>query len=344
MLVTADSKVTRHPFTPAPGATADAPATSSPPAYTVARPFGERVVRLVDPRLGIISEIREAGHRQAPIHVSEAEVRRPGHPTGTPIRLVAAGETLSEARATVARKALEWYAAHCFDERLTDGPDAARAPGIRVVTGRRLSDDNPVPLRVNEVFELTPTPSPAVPAGVGSGESWSDAVLAGLLSRVCQLATAAVGHEPVPPLALRAMTANSDIRIALTELTAAGLQADLCDLTSHSGIPTVGVVADGSLAAVASDVSLVGAVRAAVRAAVLRQQSALDTAIPAATSGVVLPVRLGAAPIRPSADVSLSGAVHALEAKGLIPVAADLDHDPAISDALPYVVRVVLHG
>ncbi|MFJ5679434.1 hypothetical protein [Streptomyces sp. NPDC093097] len=291
-----------------------------------AQEFSARAARCFDPYVGVLRSLDERDFTQVPLNVTEA-VR---HPDGGP-RVFGAGTGFAEARRSAALRGLAAHAAEFFD------PRRVRADGTvwawDVVDGR---------VR-------------AVPAAVVSGQesavaarlSWDDAVTDGLAQHCARLAVGELGAgrtRPVPLDLGSAAALDPRARSLLGLLRAAGGRVQAADVGGALGIPVPAWWQEGRAVAVTCgpDATADGLERAVLdRQAALSGESDYAPPVVAGVGGPPdIPAEAAPWPVPPGQEEM----VGALRARGLRPVVVPLDHDPAVHEVLPFLLRVVLVG
>lgn len=318
--------------------------------------FSTRVVDAVDERFGPIRSVTEADLVQVPLRRARAE---PAPTTGEET-VTASGPDFASARQNAALRALGRYGSRMIDPRrihLT-GPGQAqqeRAPERLLdllhageveatVWGLRLTDGRPCPVDVRSAFPSLGRPAGRVadPVGLGAGLDWAEMVDTGLLAHVRDLAIAeAVDRHPDPLPVLAWPHADERIRHGCRLLAALGRATVALDLTGATGVPTVAVAVDGTIADVTSRPRLSDALGDAVQGALCDVQAGQVGRHPDLTR--LLHQRGTAAPGPVPHDLPGTDAVVAALARtGRVPVLVPLDHDPEVTRICPYVGNVVL--
>ncbi|WP_242888300.1 hypothetical protein [Actinomadura litoris] len=351
--------VVPHPFDP----------TSTPPAENGdARldedDFSRRAARLVDDHVGVFGPPAERDFVQLPLHVCEMEVSDPVGllgPGARPVRATGAGLGFAAARLAAALAAFSAYGSLMIDPRRLTGPDGEPAfPGeddpfhalalLRDGAWREVYVPGRAPASGRERFVRVARAFPAlrsadvpfaVPPEIVSAYSRRDAVTAGVLACVRRLALDAAPGEaarvdvadvPHDPVTSR----------YLTILDALGEDVTLHRLGGDFPAPTVHCQIGASARGCASGLSMAGALRDALGAAILDHQSRLHGQPDYAPPPV--PPLPADGPLRPTpaGRCDLDTVVAALAARGHEPVVVPLDHDPEVSAVMPYTVHVVM--
>jgi hypothetical protein len=186
---------------------------------------------------------------------------------------------------------------------------------------------------------------PAIGGGVAAGHSWDEAVRAGLAglcaTLIAGLAAGSSERFAVVDPAAEALSARAARYLDLLAL--AGPPATVRDLSSVLGVPAFAAESGGRTIAYQAGHERAAAIEACLHTALLSCQSRISGQSCYAPPPVPqLPQPDQAAPrasLAPTAgDADLIGA---LAARGRRPVAVVLDHDPALSAVLPFLVNVV---
>ncbi|MEU7057406.1 hypothetical protein [Streptomyces sp. NPDC046197] len=284
--------------------------------------FSRRAARCFDPYVGVLGELDEQDFLQMPLHVTEVRTR-----DGGPGRVFGSGLDFAEARGRAALRGIARYAATAADPR--------GAASGRVVRGWDPHHRRAVEVPFADAF--------AAGTGLAAELGWDAAVTDGLAQHCADLALADLADGRVRPVALDAAATACEgrARRLLDLLRAAGGTTGLADIGARLGIPVLAWWQGGEPVAVTCGPR---AVADGLERVVLHRQAALDGGGPYAPAG---PARLGpppgphpraAAVAPPDRDAML----RALAARGRQPVVVPLDHDPAVHDVLPFVLKVVL--
>lgn len=318
--------------------------------------FSTRVVDAVDERFGPIRHVSETDLAQVPLRRARAE---PAPSTGAEA-VTASGSDFASARRAAALRALARYGSRMIDPRrahLTGAGHAQQEQDPRrlldllhtgeaeaTVWGLRLTDGRPCPVDVRSVFPALGTPADraADPVGLGAGLDWAEMVDTGLLAHVSALAVAeAVDRSPGPLSVLVWPQGDERIRRGHRLLTALGHTTTALDLTGATGVPTVAVAVDGTIADVTSSPRLSDALGDAVQGALHAVQEGEVDRCPDLTR--LLRLRKTVEPrLVPNDLPGMDAVVAALARTGRVPVLIPLDHDPEVARICPYVGNVVL--
>jgi hypothetical protein len=177
-------------------------------------------------------------------------------------------------------------------------------------------------------------------AGIAAALSWPAAVESGLLDQCLRLAVrrafdpgrsgAAVDLDSLPPDEV------SEHYRSLLDL--AGQKVVVSDVTALPAIPTFAFRLDGDLVAYRAGLTATEAIRDGLRATLQAYQSRSSGQPDHAPAAIAVDPHLSQ---RPSGD-RRETLVRALLDAGRVPVVVPLGDDPAVREALPHVLRVVL--
>jgi hypothetical protein len=240
----------------------------------------------------------------------------------------------ADARADAVFQAVAEYAAGAVDARrlldgegwpLSDvGPRWLEAPPEPAWTlGKSLVDGD---------VELVPTSLvfSADRVGVAAGREWTTAVTDALLSHCLHRTVTAISAAGEPfPLVDLPPSRHLDL------LAAAGREIAVYDVTDGSAVPTFAFCLDGRTVAYRNHLDPLRAIEDGLLHTLLAHQ----LAVPPVPD---LPAQRRSSRAEPVGGAALpqSALVDVLRDNG--PVVVPLDHDPAVAELLPYVLRVVL--
>ena len=324
--------------------------------------FSRRAATCFDTRTGLFGMIDEHDFAQVPLKVSTVSVSDPSpvrRAGGLPV-VAAAATDLETARLRATRRACEVYAVSAVDPRRF----MTSQDGQCLAWGRDLVDGGLRQVRAADAFPVLKGIPPTGVPGLASGRSWGEAVDAGLLAQCERLtveeAARSCGH-------VRRLDRSADGLTALTRrhlrvLALMGLQPEVYDVTGSLGVPTFAARSGDRVAAYASGFDAPRALELLVERVLHRYQAQADGRRQDASH--LMPVvpdlpSLQDVSQTPVSFASVSGAVSSeatrrltqrselprrLLACGWRAVAVPLDHDPVLSDVLPFIVNVVLVG
>ncbi|MEU5208790.1 hypothetical protein [Streptomyces sp. NPDC020742] len=286
--------------------------------------FSQRAARCFDPYVGVLCALDEREFTQVPLNVTEAVPHTEG---AAPV--YGAGTDFAEARREGALRGLARYAAHHVDDRRLGAGGA--------VWGWALDEQRAEAVAASRVFATDHE------VGVAARLSWADAVADGLAQHCVRLALREVaqGRARPRPVRLRRDALPPEARGLLDLLHASRGSVEVTDIGEALGLPILAWAQAGrTVTATCGPASVVEGLRA-----VLLDRQSVMTDEPA-----YAPVRLGelAAPasgeewIEVPAPAGRERMVEALRSRGMRPLVVPLDHDPAVHEVLPFLVRVVI--
>ncbi|MGW8401067.1 hypothetical protein ACWGLP_31045 [Streptomyces lydicus] len=286
--------------------------------------FSRRAASCFDPYVGVLRRLDEGEFTQVPLHVTEAVPHARGAAS-----VYGTGTGFAEARRDAALRGLAAYAARCADDRRY-GPDGT-------VWGWDPEGRCAERVAASRVFARDDT------VGVAARLSWGEAVADGLAQHCVRLALrdVAEGRARPQPVRLAADALPPGARRLHDLLYAARGSVEVADIGEALGAPVLAWWQEGRpVAATCGD----GAVAEGLRMALLDRQSVMTGELAYAPR---LLGPLGDAPgSRRSADLPAPPGrgrlTAALRSRGLRPLVVPLDHDPAVHELLPFLVRVVL--
>ncbi|MER6306288.1 hypothetical protein [Streptomyces sp. NPDC001657] len=259
-----------------------------------------------------------------PLNVTEAVPRAAG---AAPVH--GAGTGFAVARRDAALRGLASYAAHHPDERRY-GPGGT-------VWGWALDEQRAEAVAACRVFTTDHE------VGVAARLSWDEGVADGLAQQCVRLALrdVAEGRSRPRPVRLRPDAMDPGERRLLDLLSASRGSVEVADIGEALGVPVLAWWQGGRPAAATCGED---AVIEGLRAALLDRQSVMTG------ESAYAPARWGllGAPVTcdDSAELPVPAGpermVEALRSRGARPLVVPLDHDPAVHEVLPFVVRVVI--
>ncbi|WP_250301492.1 YcaO-like family protein [Streptomyces sp. A 4/2] len=284
--------------------------------------FSARAARCFDPHVGLMRKLDEQDFTQLPLHVTEAVTR-----TARGGRVFGAGTSFAEARHRAALRGLAVYAA--------GAPDPRRFGPGSTVWGWDLATRRARAVPAAEAF--------GTGAGLAARLGWHDAVTDGIGQQLARLAVADVRARRSHPVALDLAGAALTGRAArlLGLLRSARGSVRVADIGGALGVPVLAWWQDGRPVAVTCgpDAVAEGLERAVLdRQAVLADQPDYAPAPVTGLHGVPDPASGARRPGEPGRQQMM----RALRLRRLCPVVVPLDHDPAVHEVLPGVLRVVL--
>jgi YcaO cyclodehydratase, ATP-ad Mg2+-binding len=205
-----------------------------------------------------------------------------------------------------------------------------------------LTDGRERLLPARQAFPVLRTPRPSrTPCGTSAALDWREALTHGLLQHCVRLTVSGSSYQARQPTALAAEDFDQDpaVRFLATMVKAAGIDLTLHDITGPAGVPVVACASTSGETVYGGGVHLVEAVREALTAALFRYQLRCDPVLKAAISTATSAIWTNPAS---SASLNPDRLVHALMGLGCTPSVFALDHDRAVHEAFPYVLRVII--
>ncbi len=334
--------------------------------------FSREAACCFNDQLGIFCSIGEGNFEQIPLAVCKVKI---SNPTALPgcaqgQSVIATSLSFQDARQRSTQKACEVYAARAVNPRRlvmrVSEPDLVLPPESFLTTGLPSIVESwswALHLQVRKPY-LVPAPlafpslwsveSPeSVERGIGSGMSWLEALGQALLDWACYL-TIAQFHDrqqPYPKVDLHAISWESEDEHFLSLLTTAGALPDVYDVTGPLGVPTFAICTREQSIAYVSHYDRVQALSSGLERALRRfqshyaQQSEYDVEpvpllVPALRSDYYS--EAPEMPIPQKWSARLIWIQQKLQEQGWYALAVPLNHDPALANVLPFLVRVLL--
>ncbi|MEJ8654556.1 hypothetical protein WKI65_42630 [Streptomyces sp. MS1.AVA.3] len=286
--------------------------------------FSQRAARCFDPYVGVLSALDEGEFTQVPLNVTEAVAR-----AVSTVPVHGAGTGFAEARRDAALRGLASYAAH--------HPDARRYGPGGTVWGWALDERRAEAVAASRVCATDHE------TGVAARLSWDEAVADGVAQHCVRLALRDVAQGRSRPrrVRLKPDALAPGARQLLDLLSASRGSVEVADIGGALGVPVLAWWQGGRPAAATCGEE---AVVEGLRAVLLDRQSAMTD------EPVYAPARLGClgAPVTSDESAELPAPagpermVEALRSRGARPLVVPLDHDPAVHELLPFLVRVVI--
>lgn len=375
-LQTDEHPVIAHPFArPLPEQSEDR--TTSPagaPAEADEEDFARRLSLISGTTAAVFGPADERHFRQFPLRVVEVGFSQPLGPRGSVRARTAhgAGLDLATARRRAAQRAAELYASEMIDPRrlvtadgiAPVGPDWPDSSGVASLTwpdmteafawGSSLRTGLARQVPVGRVFpglNATPPSGPADRASPGTAcrDTWDAAVEAGLLGHCLDAAVsrAVALDEPVPEIEPAAVALSETADRYRELLAAAGQQFVIADVSYLSGVHVYAFNRDGRTIAFRAGLTPAEAIEAGLEELLLDMQSE-QAGQPEYAPRPVPQVRTRAGAVAP--DTVADGPTDQAERLRILldalaaydPVVVPLDHDPALGQVLPHVLRVML--
>ncbi|MFF7409134.1 hypothetical protein [Streptomyces lydicus] len=286
--------------------------------------FSRRAAHCFDPYVGVLRALDEREFTQVPLAVTEAVP----HTWGA-VPVYGAGTGFAEARRNAALRGLASYAVRQVDDRrLGPGdtvwgwaPDERRAEAVTAV--QAFATDHEV--------------------GVAARLSWDDAVADGLAQHCVRLALRDVAQGRARPLPVRLdpEALPPGARRFFDLLQASRGSAEVADIGEALGLPVLAWWQGDRPVAVTCGYA---SVAEGLRAALLDRQSAMtdEPAYAPAQLGKLRAPAPGGRRIGLAEPAGRERMIGALRSRGMRPLVVPLDHDPAVHELLPFLVRVVI--
>jgi YcaO cyclodehydratase, ATP-ad Mg2+-binding len=190
-------------------------------------------------------------------------------------------------------------------------------------------------------FPVLRRPRPArIPCGTSAALDWRQALTHGLLQHCVRLTVLASSFQARQASALAEdFDQDSSVRFLAAMAKAVGIDLTLHDITGPLGVPVVACVSTSGETVYGGGVHLVEAVREALTAALFRYQLWCDPTVKAAIS-----TELSAIWTNPvgTASPNPGRLLTALTNLGYMPAVLALDHDAAVHETFPCILRVIL--
>ncbi len=327
--------------------------------------FSQQVPACFDDALGLFTSVDEGDWHQLPLHLSRIAISNPAllPDPGDPITAVGVGTYLGMARRRAMQRACEIYAASIVDERRFvhangEGARVWGTPPGPLVWGYELTRNQPRLVPAASVFPTLRglVPSAATAPWIASGFSWAEALAKALVS-VCQTLTVAEldsGGGPFPRVDLEAVPLDEQGARYWRILQATGVPVAAYEVTGALEVPSFAFCVGDHTVAWSTEVDARDALRVGLEQTLAYEQARANNQ-PAYAPGKVfdLPQRSrGSQVTAPQVNPAINGSAgwsdrqrwltDALARHGQRVVAVPLDHDPAVTDILPYIVNLVV--
>jgi hypothetical protein len=181
------------------------------------------------------------------------------------------------------------------------------------------------------------------PCGTSAAFGWREALAHGLLQHCVRLTLSgrAAQRSEAAVLDIEEFDSDPDVRFLSAMVRAARIDVAVADVTGPLGVPVVSAISNAGPIVYGGGGRVVDAVRQALTATLLGYQRRRDSALRA-----VMTTSTSAPWTDPSAQESPSPdrLVDALRRQGYVPSVVALDHDPAVHELFPCLLRVVVSG
>jgi hypothetical protein len=301
--------------------------------------FSRRAAKLIDPKLGVLSELDERDHVQLPLNVSEAVARDARG--GMPFRVLGVGTEFTTPRLRATRRALELYAATAVDVRRF-----GNSGGHPSLWAFELTTREPVQIAATLAVPTLNGASPLELSGLASGFTWDDAVQAALVGLLEDETTRRASREPlaISPLGESLLLDDEPSRRFLEMLRLMHFEVELGLVASDTPMAQCLISLDGRAVALNAHADARLAVRGALEQGVRFAQSRLNAQpalAPASLEGWRSPRRLESRQSLPGAVADPTGClVRHFAVQGQRVCVVPLDHDPAVRST----GLIVVHG
>ncbi|GER83854.1 hypothetical protein KTAU_24910 [Thermogemmatispora aurantia] len=343
--------------------------------------FSRKAAHLFDPRLGLFSALDEHNYTQIPLNIARVDLARPAPylSRAETWRVFGAGSDFGAARRAATLRACEGYAAWCYDPRRSLSGSApeivGRAPESFTCYTRSLEPSTSLDPEEDYLWawelpdeQVALVPAAAIfplsaeegrlqlpPIGVAAGMSWSEALCRALFThgRAALEQRLAQSREPFPQVEIGALALSEAAQryrhlLALQEV--AITVYDLSALLSDWGLLAFAFCCHEETWTYTCHVQAQAAIEEGLQLCLQHAQALRNSESDYALSPVTpLPSALRGetliAPLYPSVEVweqMLPALLAALQSQGRRALVVPLDHDAALSEALPYIVRIVL--
>jgi putative thiazole-containing bacteriocin maturation protein len=320
--------------------------------------FSQQVCDCFDDELGLFTFLGEGEFQQLPLNVCRVTISNPAllpEPDGS-LTAIGLGADMGMARRKAAQRACELYAASVVDvRRLVYDP----GQGLRV-WGYDLTEQRPKLVAATSIFPTLRGLAPSLDSApwLASGFSWAEAVATALAS-VCQQLTVAecnLDGEPFPLVDLDAGVLDEQGARYAQILRTWKVPVAVYDVTGTLQIPSFTFCVGNQTVAYRTGVDVCDALRYGLEQTVAYEQAWANHQPDYAPPDVAdLPRRVrGTRLTVPQATSQPSGSgdwtrqqhrlCDALARRGRRVVAVPLDHDPAVTDVLPYIVNLVVES
>lgn len=299
--------------------------------------FSKRAARLIDPKLGVLSELNEHSYTQMPLNIAQALARDARD--GSPLPAFGVATDFAGARVRAAMRALELYAATAFDERrfrLDRGVESVWALDLVTQQPRLIPAQVAFP-RLNGV-----QPSSVTMPGLASGLNWQSALKASLLALLMNRTM--LEQAPLD-------VARLDLDVALTDSQALRYRKILLEMDTEVRVVSVLGQYGGLIAligdkpvAIWADTDPQLALRGLLERCVQYQQSLLHKEPDYRPEPIPnsLEMRSVSGVARLEQENGIEGLIGFFERNGYHPCVMALDHDPAVQSSGLMVVHAVL--
>jgi hypothetical protein len=311
-------------------------------------------------RFGVFAGPDDAQLRQLPLNVTVVRLSDPCGLLPAPAAVAGAGIDAEGAWERAIIRALAAYGSMVVDPRLLvdsngtflgprEGGATALLRSVRdgsvdaFVRVSDLTDGRERLLPAQQAFPvLGNLRASPVPCGAAAGLHWRQALTHGLLQHCIRLTIRDSPPQARKPSALAAAQFDHDpgVRYLAAMVKAAGIDLTLRDITGAAGVPVVACATASGDTVYGGGMDQVEAVREALTATLLRYQRRCDPVLRAATATPPSTAWTNPASAVPGPDLL----IHALTSLGYTPSVFALDHDQAVREVFPCILRVTVQG
>lgn len=327
--------------------------------------FVRDIAECIDERCGLFTALDATPFVQIPLAVSAVRLADPFPAPGrsASLEVLATGIGPQEARERVLFKACEQYAAHALSQRGLFSTEVALDHGSPLIAPERVPGADPAtPERQvwtwaldlqTQQASLVPTLSLWPERGVAAGTSWAEALCQALLDWCVYLTLERLGdaQRPYARLDLATMAVTPRGAYLSRLLTSAGVRVTIYDVTGSLQVPTFAVCLGEQVVAYIAHCEVGQALDLALERALQHYQSAHFRQAAYALAPVAdCPARLRgeqlclpAYPVPETWAARQDWLLEHLQRNGWCACAIPLDADPALTRALPFLVRVLVY-
>jgi len=331
----------------------------------------------VDEQLGLFTTFERSNFVQVPLAIYQATLPNAlcNEHQAEPVKVIGASIDRVGARIETAHKVSERYAAALADQRRLLNRAAAQQCSCPMITTEQLLETRPHTsgdeVRRAEgmwtwALDLQTQQAALVPAshvftspeqhtrGLASGNIWEEA-LCNALTDWCRVLTSeriASAHQPYPQVDLAQTLTTPEGKYLIRALQATGRCITVYDITGSLGVPTFAVCIDQKTVAYNSHCDVARALSLGLEQALQQCQSeqfqqpeyalAPVADVPMHMRGDTVTVPRSTCP--EAWSERQTWLLEQLQANAFRAFAVPLDHDPALTETLPFIVRVLVGG
>ena len=315
-----------------------------------AEAFNQRAVSCFDAALGIFCYLGEDDLVQMPLNISSLTISAPMSPqlSQEPLTITRACLEADTARHRVALEAVARYAARLVDRRrLVSDARGGQAWAYDLFTGQACLVSEELAYPSDDLQAMMPSLR-----GVSAGLSWAEACVHALLDH-CLAVTiqeALLGEASSPEILLNTLALDEQGAHLRRLVEQTGTPLHIYDVTGSLQVPTLAFCLEEETLVYTTHLNVVQALHEGLERVVQHYQALHEGQMAYALPPVLhLPLAVrgssGALPAScaPGSWVEqLEHLIAALHQRHWQMLVIPLDHDPALTDILPFVVRVLL--